>query len=111
SLEELQGFEPETGDSPDRIFLREWAGGILDDALEALERDCLTERQLRAFRVFLLHDVERPPDTDLSYEGLAQRFDLTVSEVTHALYNCRKKLRDRVLETVRGTSGSPSAAA
>lgn len=101
-LEEMAGFEPPSGSSPDDIFLREWARSILSEALEEMEREYRNQGQESHFKLFIERDIDPPPEP-ASYETLAQRFSLSVSDVTNLLYRARKKLRELVLIKVRDT--------
>ncbi len=106
-----EGFEPAFGDSPEQVFLREWARSLLEGALREMEGYYRARGQERAYRVFAAYDLERAPDGKTSYESLAERFGLSLSDVKNLLYAARVKLRDLVLARVRDTVSSDAEAA
>lgn len=110
SLDAEPGFEPPPDVAPDEVFDREWALSILRDALAEMEGEYRATGREKAFEIFHLHDIEPPPEGDLSYETLAQRFGVSVNDVTHILYRSRQKLRDLAFRRVRETVGDPGDA-
>ena len=110
ALDAIEGFEPPAAESPEDVFQREWAGTILDDALHELEAECRTAGHEAGYRVFLARDVEAGPDDDVGYEALSRRFGLKPAEVTRALFNARKRLRELVAARIRDTVSSPEEA-
>lgn len=103
SLEVGEGFEPTSSGSPDEDFLRDWARSILDQALLELEKEYQAEGQKKVYDLFLLRDVDPPEGEDLSYEALAKKFGIGVTDVTNYLFRARKRLREKVLSKVRDT--------
>src|SRR5439155_17203342 len=101
SFEAGEGFEPCEGVSAEEAFDRDWAESVLGDALREMEEEYLLEGNESEFRLFVLRDVEAPPDEDTSYDELSRRFGLRITQVTHALYLARKRLRELVLNRVR----------
>ena len=102
SLDVGEGYEPESGHSPEETFLREWARSVLGEAVRELEAECRGDGRENAFRIFSARDLELgsgPP----SYDALAERFGTSVTEVTNVLYRLRKRLREMVLNRVRDT--------
>lgn len=99
-----EGFDPPSNETPEQTFLREWARSVLEESMRELEREYRAAGKDSAFEIFRLYDVARPPDADLSYEGLARRFESTVPAVTRSLYTARQdfrnKVRGKVLDTV-----------
>jgi len=110
SLDLERDFEPTPEESIEETFRREWAGAVLDQALRDLEEECRASGSEETIRLFLLHEVDRPEGVDLSYEGLARRFGLTVAQVRNVLYRARKRLRDLVLTLLRRTVGGEEEA-
>ena len=110
SFEIGAGFEPSPGRSPEEAFLRDWAESVLDDALREMEEEYAARGKGDEFALFVAKDVEAPPGEDASYEALGARFGFKVTQVTHALYFARKRLRELVLKRVRDSVTSASEA-
>ena len=92
---------------PDSRFHHEWVRALLAEAVESLRAECAgTPREIR-FRVFTSCDLETVADRDRpSYHELAQRFDLSVTQVTNHLAWARREFRRHVLLTLRALTGS-----
>lgn len=103
SLDIGEGFDPPSNGTPEEDFLRDWARSVLDEALREMEHEYRENGSEKAYKLFLLRDVNPPRDEDLSYEGLSKRFGLAVTDVTNYLFRARKYLRDKVLGKVRDT--------
>lgn len=106
SLEDLEGFEPSATGSPEADFSRDWARSILAEALDEMEAEYREDGKETAFRLFLARDVEASPEDDTSYEALARRFGVSLSDVTNFLFRARKRLREGILARVRDTVAS-----
>lgn len=102
-IEDPAALEPSGAATPEQAFLREWACSVLDEARRRLERACCDSGRETAFRIFERHDLDAPAGEDLSYEALAQRFGVSVAEVTRLLYRCRQEFRETVLDLVADT--------
>ena len=50
-----------------------------------------------------MRDIDPPAGEEISYEELARRFGVKVTDVTNYLFRLRKKLRELVLNRVRDT--------
>lgn len=94
---------PSGGGSPDDAFLREWARSVLAGALSDLEADCRASGAPHAYELLVLRDAAPSADVDASYEALARRFGISVTDVTNHLFRARKKLREMVLKRIRDT--------
>lgn len=101
SLEIEDGCDGTTGDSPEQAFRREWAGTVLDHALDRMEREYAERDRKNEFALFLRREVERPDAEDLSYEALARRFKVQLGDVKNILYRSRLRLKEIVLQIVR----------
>ena len=99
----LEDVEPAVGRTPEEAFLRDWAEAVLRDALAELKDEYLRGGRGAEYQVFALRDVE---GGEPSYAALAERSGLRVSQVTHALYFARTRLRELVLRRVRDSVGS-----
>jgi len=110
SFEAGEGFEPAASATPEQAFLQEWAGSILERALAAFEQECRASGTESTCEIFVLHEVQRPPDVDLSYEALARKFGQSVTDVRNLLYRARRRLRELVLKEIRETVASQEEA-
>lgn len=102
-LEKVEEFHPAADLSPEEAFLREWARSTLAGAVDALEKECREAGQEHAFRIFAARDLDAPPEGRPSYDELARRFRVSVTDVTNLLFRARKRLREIVLKRVRDT--------
>jgi len=103
SLDRVEEFHPSADRSPEETFLREWGRSVLDQAIGALERECREAGQEHAWRIFAARDLDAPPEGRPSYEELARRHRVGVTDVTNLLFRTRKRLRELVLMRVRDT--------
>ena len=91
------------GDSPERIFEREWTRSVFEDAVVELRANFQKRGRGLAFAVFERYDLAESPE---SYDHLASEFGISPAAVTNYLASARRELRKLVLERVRGvTSG------
>lgn len=103
-------FDIAGSDSPETAFMREWASCVLKAALDKLEREYKTGGREVGFKLLMEHDINASPDADLSYEALAKRFRISVSDVTYLLYRARRDLREALLSQIRDTVSHPDEA-
>lgn len=96
--------QPASGESPERIFEREWHRQLFALALEDLRAYCETNAKRLQFQIFEAYDLaesERP-----SYAELAARHGIAETAVTNHLAWARRTLRAMVTQRLRGvTSG------
>ncbi len=109
-IQDIEPFEPARDESPERAFLREWARAVISGALEELESEYRAAGLGVQFELFVARDMGAAAGADASYEGLARRFRMSVTDVTNALYRVRKRLRELVLKRVRDTVTSDEEA-
>jgi RNA polymerase sigma-70 factor (ECF subfamily) len=96
------------GADPDRLFDREWADAVLEQAVAALREELAGKV---AFRVFDRYELNPPPDGPPSYAELSREFSLKETDVSNHLMACRKRLRELVVAHLRGTVSSESEVA
>jgi RNA polymerase sigma-70 factor (ECF subfamily) len=99
------------GRSPEDAFRREWTRSILAGAMADLEAECRSSGAPHAYALLVARDADPSPDDDVSYEALARKFGISVTDVTNQLFRARKKLRELVLKRVRDTVDSETEAA
>lgn len=90
---------------PDQLFEREWMRSILASAIERLREECLARDKADCFALFEQYDLE-PTDPPPTYQQLAERFALSVSDVTNALAFARRELRRIARELIRATTST-----
>jgi RNA polymerase sigma factor (sigma-70 family) len=100
--QELDALEERIAREPaDDPFELEWRSTLLDQALEALERDSATPLWRRRFEVFLAHDVEPEGDAPPSYAELARRSGRKPHDVKNDLTAARRRFAELVLDRIR----------
>lgn len=94
-------------ETPDRQFDRDWARLVLRRGMDALQAEL--ERTDRADHFDLLRATLGSEDP--SMEALARRFGLAVQDVKNRLFRARRRLRELMLQEVRGHLENPADAA
>lgn len=85
-------------ESPEALFEKEWARGVFQSALARLREECAAADKAQHYALFEEYDLgEARP----SYQELAQRFGISVSDVTNRLFRVRRELRRVVLDVLR----------
>ena len=91
--------------SPEALFEKEWARALFASALADVQERCANEHKEQYFEIFEGFELgaarERP-----SYAELAQRFGLSVTDVTNRLAWVRRALREAVLARLRECTAS-----
>jgi RNA polymerase sigma-70 factor (ECF subfamily) len=104
--EEAEGrysLEPAHGLTPERLFERQWALAVIEQALGRLsERYARTgkEAQFEALKVFLSGEKRPVP-----YAEIAQQLGMTELAVKVAVHRLRKRFRDVLREKIAHTVG------
>jgi len=96
--------EPSTVDSPERIFERQWAQTVIEQAAAKLQAEFAAAGQAERFAVlkdFLMGDSEL-----LSYAEAANRLGLSVPAATSAIHRLRGRFRDVFHEEIAQTLDS-----
>lgn len=104
SFDSVKLLEPPAGTLPEEAFRQEWVRSLMEAALGDVEDEYRKKGWETRYRLFRLREIDAPKDGDLSYEGLAQRFDLPVAEVKNILYLARLRLRQCILSRIRETT-------
>ena len=102
------GLEPaDPSADPERDFEREWVRALLAGAVESLEFRMAERGRRVAFQVFAAYDLEGPDAPERpSYESLARRHGISVTQVTNHLSAMRREFRREVLAHLRALTGS-----
>lgn len=88
--EEAEWREPERPLSPEEAFDREWARGVLVDAVAALRRELEAEGKAGLFALFREVCLE---DREVSYDDAARVRGLSADDVRNRLRELRLRLR------------------
>jgi RNA polymerase sigma factor (sigma-70 family) len=86
--------------TPEEYFQREWVRSVFGLAVERLREQCKPGQ----FAVFEAYDLD--DDRSTSYRALAERFEVTESQVTNWLAATRRRFREIVLEALREVTAS-----
>lgn len=82
--------------SPEEYFHREWVRSLFALVIQSLRDLCEAKGKTVHFALFELYDLDGE-DTKPSYETLARRFNLKVTDVTNHLAFTRREFRKLVL--------------
>jgi RNA polymerase sigma factor (sigma-70 family) len=85
-------------ESLEEFFEREWIRSLFETALEGLRRECHASGKALHFALFQARDLD---EEDVSYQALAERHGLKVTDVTNHLAWVRREFRRLVLERLR----------
>jgi len=102
---ELKQIEIPAPGQMDEFFEREWARSVFALSLERLREDLEKNEKQTHFQLLQLYDVE-DGGRELTYEQVAQRFELKSSDVTNYLAYARREFRRTVLEQLREMTAS-----
>lgn len=91
-------------ESLEEFFEKEWIRSLFALAVEDLRVLCTERERDQAFHLFEAYDLES--DDNISYDQLAQKYGIAVSDVTNALAWARREFRKIVLERLREICGS-----
>jgi DNA-directed RNA polymerase specialized sigma24 family protein len=101
---EFKVREPPGGISPEDYFHQEWVRSLFSAAVTILrERYEATGKQTH-FALFELYDLDE--HREVSYDVLAQRFGLRLTDVTNYLAAARREFRKIVLDQLRQITAS-----
>jgi RNA polymerase sigma factor (sigma-70 family) len=98
-----EDVEQIAGESPDARFEKDWARGVFAMALERLRQECETSGKAQHYALLDAYDLDAERST---YGELAERFGISLSDVTNRLFRTRRELRRIVLEVLRELTGS-----
>jgi RNA polymerase sigma factor (sigma-70 family) len=95
---EAEAMDADSGESPERIFDREWERNLFETAVARL-RENLRERDREiCFQAFERYDLAETP---VSYDSVARELGITTVAVTNHLASARRELRRLVLDELR----------
>ena len=80
---------------------RQWANAILDHAVKDLQAELIQSGREIWFKLFERHQLDPPGGESPSHQTLAQEFALKPVDVNRYLAQCRKLLRERIIDRIR----------
>jgi RNA polymerase sigma factor (sigma-70 family) len=99
--EELAYADVSSGNSVEEYFDKEWARHIFGIAVEKLKSRYSSEDKPLRFQLFEFYHLADDTAGTLTYEQVASRFNLSVSDVTNYLAAARREFRKLVLDELR----------
>jgi len=96
--------EPADEETPERVFDRQWALGLLDRALGGLREEYTGSGRAKLFDA--LKDC-LPGGAAVPYADLAGRLGMTEGAVKVAVHRLRQRYRDRLREVIADTVATP----
>lgn len=85
--------------SPEEAFDREWARGVLEEALARLRREL--EAEGKGWQYALFREYCLDPQADVSYEALAERHKVSLDDVRNGLRSVRQRGREAIKDLLR----------
>jgi RNA polymerase sigma factor (sigma-70 family) len=97
-------LEPSTGETPERIFDRQWALTLLDCVIGRLRTEMLQRRKQSLFDALKMYLTG---DTQATYAETAARLDMSEAAVKVAVHRLRKRFRELLRDEIAQTVSSP----
>ncbi len=91
---------PNSSESMDEFFEKEWMRSLFSLAVEGLRQECQARGKMVHLRLFERYDLD-DGDMRQSYANLAREFGLSTGEVTNYLAFARREFRRIALEKLR----------
>jgi len=98
---ELARQDPPDPATMEQYFHAEWVRGLFALAVEKLREECMLRGKDLPYRLFERYELDRDPDEKLTYERLAEEFQIPATQVTNFLAFARREFRRIVLEKLR----------
>lgn len=93
--------EPIDEATPEKIFSQTWARTILKNASEHLRQEYLTEFGQAYFDILETYLASQQEAQTITYKEIAQKFNLSESDVTNHLHLIRKRWRELIENEIR----------
>jgi len=103
--EERYLSEPAHGESPERLFERQWAHMVVEQVVARLREEFVSPEQAERFN--LLKDFLMGDPRHLSYDDAARRLGMSVAAVTSAIHRLRGRFRQLFRLEIANTVDSP----
>lgn len=98
---ELAQQEPPDPASMEQYFHAEWVRSLFALSVERLREECERRGKDLPYRLFERYELDRDPDEKLTYDRLAEEFQIPATQVTNFLALARREFRRIVLERLR----------
>lgn len=85
-------------ESPEALFEKEWARAVFQSSLARLREECAAAGKAQHYELLEQHDLGEGRPT---YQELAHRFGIPVTDVTNRLFRVRRELRRIALQVLR----------
>jgi RNA polymerase sigma factor (sigma-70 family) len=94
-------------ESPEKYFEREWVRALLESAVGVLQQRCEDSGRKVHFALFSRYDLARfDSDDRVTYQELADRHGIGITDVTNHLAAVRREFREIVLTRIRELTAS-----
>ncbi|MCI0452347.1 MAG: hypothetical protein L0Z51_08140 [Candidatus Latescibacteria bacterium] len=105
---ELRELPIAGGADPEAMFRDEWVRRMFELAVDDLRNECEAAGKQIHFALFERYDLDSPEahGAGETYDDLARRFDIPVTQVTNYLAWARRRFREALLERVRDVTAS-----
>jgi RNA polymerase sigma factor (sigma-70 family) len=103
--EERYRLEPIHGESPEKIFERQWAQTVLEQVVARLKEEFYQANQAERFEI--LQGFLMNTSRSLGYEDAAARLGLTVNAAMTAVHRLRSRFRDVFRAEIAHTVAGP----
>jgi RNA polymerase sigma-70 factor (ECF subfamily) len=104
--DEERSYEPPAGDTPETVFMKQWAADLVATVRRRLQDLCATKGRATWYAVFDAAHAAMPDAEDATQEALAARFRLTRDQVRYALGQVRQWFVVLLRAEVRDQVGS-----
>ena len=98
---ELALQEPPDPASMEQFFHAEWVRSLFAISVERLREECERRGKDLPYLLFERYELDRDPAQKLTYEMLAEEFQIPATQVTNFLAQARREFRRIVLEKLR----------
>jgi RNA polymerase sigma factor (sigma-70 family) len=98
---ELARQDPPDPATLEHYFHAEWVRNLFALSVEKLREECARRGKDLPYLLFERYELDRDPDERLTYERLAEEFQIPATQVTNFLAFARREFRRIVLERLR----------
>lgn len=103
---EDRSFEPSTRDTPESIFMRQWAITVMKRVSQRLNQQCANEGRVQWYELFCERFDAESKGQKLSIEELGARFAMSKDQVRYAVRNVSQRFRDLLKDELLEQTGS-----
>jgi RNA polymerase sigma-70 factor (ECF subfamily) len=103
-----RGFEPPANETPEEVFMKQWARAVIDNVRRGLQRWCEFRGRPDWYEVFSAHYFPPPGSARVTQNALADRFRLTRDQVRYALEEVNRQFIEFLRSEVGRQVDSPA---